>query len=360
MNELATRRTVFAKGAQALAALLGLVALGGAAWRTVAPADRSIAKARGELVAFSAAADPAAAVQGAAAPSTAPAAAAEPDAAGAPEWRRLGAAALADRRGQTIRGFSSHRMIHFTFDDGPNLETTPGLLDALADQGVHATFFVLGRQLGGPRSLERRALLQRMEAEGHTVAVHTYNHDDLSRMPAERIASDLGRVEETLQATLGYVPGLVRPPFGRRSAVSDATLRERGYTTVLWNLPPEENARTSDQILRNFSRMLDRMERHPRGPGGIVLLHDTHSESVEAFSLLADELTRRNCALLGVEGEGVELWDVTDDLGPFLLHGGEPTTLPADVLAARQAAARARATARCAALVAEAAAGGGA
>lgn len=293
--------------------------------------------------------------QGMAAAPAAQVATSEADAASTvPEWRRLGSAALAARRGQALRGFSPHRMIHFTFDDGPNPDTTPALLDALADQGLHATFFVLGRQLVGPRALERRALLQRLEAEGHTVAVHTYNHDDLSRLPAERIASDLGRVEAQLQATLGYLPGLVRPPFGRRSETSDATLRERGYTTVLWNLPPEEHARTAEDILRNFSRQLDRMERHPRGPGGIVLLHDTHAESVEAFSLLADELTRRNCALLASERDGaaVELWDVTDDLGPFLLHGEPGAALPADVLEARQALARARAVERCAALAA--------
>jgi peptidoglycan-N-acetylglucosamine deacetylase len=357
MHGKATSGTAIAKGAQATAALLGLVALGAAAWRTTQPTPPFFTSARGELIAPAVEPVEAVAEQGA---TTEPAASVEPaatddDGGTAPEWRRLGSAALAARRGQVIRGFSAHRMIHFTFDDGPNLDTTPGLLDALTDQGVHATFFVLGRQLGGPRALERRALLQRIEAEGHTVAVHTYNHDDLSRLPAERISSDLGRVEASLQATLGYLPGLVRPPFGRRSEISDATLRERGYTTVLWNLPPEEHARTAADILRNFSRMLDRMERHPRGPGGIVLLHDTHAASVEAFSLLADELARRNCALLAAETDGSteELWDITDDLGPFLLYD-DP--LPADVLGARQAAARVRASARCA----ESAPGGGA
>ena len=62
---------------------------------------------------------------------------------------------------------------------------------------------------------------------------------------AEQISADLDRVEGAFEATLGYRPGLFRPPYGRRSAQSNATLRERGYTQVLWNITPEANARTA-------------------------------------------------------------------------------------------------------------------
>lgn len=259
------------------------------------------------------------------------------------EWRLLGASALERNRERPTRGFIKHRIVHFTFDDGPHLENTPRLLDALGEYGIHATFFVVGRQLGGPHSLERRALVQRMEGEGHTVAVHTNAHPDLSRLSREQIDQDLDRVETSLEATLGYRPGIFRPPYGRRSSLSNAVLRERGYTQVLWNMPPEQGARSSDDIVRNFTRTLDRMDRHPRGPGGVVLMHDPQENSVDAFPELIEELRQRNCELLNREGE--ELWVIADDLRPFLLDEGEP---PAELLEQLQNAERQRAAEYCA------------
>lgn len=235
-------------------------------------------------------------------------------------------------------------MVHFTFDDGPRLETTPLLLDALAEHGVHATFFVVGRQLLGHQGQERRTLLQRIEEEGHTVAVHTHSHRDLRQLSRAQVNQELDRSERHLEATLGYRPGLFRPPYGGRNRQSNAVLRSRGYAQVLWNISPEAPGPLSAaNILRNFRRALDRQERHHRGPGGIVLLHDPNMASVDAFPLLMEELRRRNCALL--EGEGQQLWDVTDDLSPFLLHGGEP---PEVLIAARQRPARVAASNHCA------------
>jgi peptidoglycan/xylan/chitin deacetylase (PgdA/CDA1 family) len=258
-------------------------------------------------------------------------------------WRELGAPALTSARSGLNRGFSRHRMLHFTFDDGPDVENTPHLLDLLAEHRVQATFFVVGKQLTGPRSLERRALIQRMEDEGHTVAVHTFNHPDLTRLSAQAIEEDLGRVETSLEATLGYRPGLFRPPYGRRNAQSLGVLRGRGYTQVLWNIAPEDGARSTADVVRAFRNALDRMEGHPRGPGGIVIMHDPHSTSVEAIPEIMAELQARNCALLARDGE--ELWDVTEDLRPFLMYEDE---VPAPVIEQRQREIRSAAHERCA------------
>jgi len=259
---------------------------------------------------------------------------------GVPAWRQLGGLEPPPRR--TTRGFLRHRMVHFTFDDGPHPETTPQLLDELSEQGVHATFFVVGRQLVGPQSLARRALIQRMEAEGHTVAVHTYSHRDLRQLTPEQINQDFDHVEQILEATLGYRPGLFRPPYGGRNSRSNTLLRDRGYSQVLWNLPLEGQAHSAQDIVSNFRHTLDRQDHHPRGPGGIILLHDPNRDSVEAFPLLVAELRRRNCELLSQPDE--ELWDLTDDLYFHLLE----EDLTGEVVAQRQARVRAEAARYCA------------
>ena len=258
-----------------------------------------------------------------------------------PDWRLL--SSNEQRQVRLTRGFRQHRVLHFTFDDGPHLQNTPRLLDALAEFEVKATFFVVGRQLMGPRGQERRALLQRMQDEGHTVAVHTYAHRNLSGLTPVQINEDLERAERTLEATLGDRPGLFRPPYGGRNARSNAVIWERGYSQILWNITPEGNgARTAEDMLRVFSRTLDRLERHRDGPGGIVLQHDPNDASIEAFTLMMEELRQRNCELLAQGDE--ELWDVVDDLGFYVLHGDD---IPADVIARRQRAARLEATSYC-------------
>lgn len=260
-----------------------------------------------------------------------------------PDWRLLSESE--QRPVRITRGFRRHRVLHFTFDDGPDLLNTPRLLDALSEYNVRATFFVVGRQLMGPRGQERRALLQQMEAEGHTVAVHTHAHRNLATLTPAQINEDLERVEGTLEATLGARPGLFRPPYGGRNARSNAVVWERGYSQILWNITPEGGgARTAEDMLGVFSRTLDRLERHRRGPGGIVLQHDPNDESVEAFTLMMEELRRRNCELLTTGDE--ELWDVVDDLSFYVLHEDE---IPADLLARRQRDVREQAVGYCAA-----------
>jgi len=354
MNLATTRRNLII----ALAALLALATSGFAALGTSAMGSQPTNKAVAELIRLEA--PPVSSVTASesteASVGAVPAARddatldnrEEEDAAEEPDdddrsWRVLGSSLLEKSREAPARGFLKHRMVHFTFDDGPHVDNTPRLLDELAEYGVHATFFIVGRQLGGPRSQERRAIIQRMEAEGHTVAVHTNAHRDLTTLSAEQITEDLERVEGSLEATLGYRPGLFRPPYGRRSRQSNALLRERGYTQVLWNMPPEQDARSSEAILQNFRSTLDRMDRHPRGPGGIIIMHDPHTQSVDAFPSLMDELRRRNCELLDQEGE--ELWDVTDDLRPFLLYDEEP---PPELIEQRQAEIRRHARELCA------------
>ena len=90
------------------------------------------------------------------------------------------------------------------------------------------------------------------------------------------------------------------------------------------------------------------MERHPRGPGGIVLLHDIQPNSVDAFPLLVEDVRHRNCRLRRDPEE--ELWIVAPDLRPFLLYD----ELPEDLVRELQTEERQRAAEYCAELEPEA------
>jgi len=260
--------------------------------------------------------------------------------------------------GRWTRGFVHHRIVHFTFDDGPRPSTTRRLLEQLDHYGIKATFFVVGEQLEGRRHAEQRALLREMARRGHTIGSHTFDHSNLTDLSDAEIEEQLTRTEAVFETTFGARPNLFRPPYGARDRRVDDLLARRGYTAMLWNLSSmDTRTRDPEVMLHSFRAQLDRQERHPRGQGGIILVHDTHEASVDAFPLMVEELRRRNCELLDQEGE--ELWDIASD--PRIFYQARPgargeqarsrfardVRLDDETVAARQATVRAAALEYC-------------
>lgn len=251
--------------------------------------------------------------------------------------------------GRILSGLTAHRALAFTFDDGPG-DDTLRLLDILDAHHVHATFFLVARQLEHPRGREvAREILRR----GHSVGLHSYRHDDVTALAPGALGLDLDRAEAVFVDVFGARPTLYRPPYGRHDDAVDATLAARGYTEVLWNITAGDgSARTADGVLAAFRTALDAQEHMSRGQGGVILLHDTHGWVVDAVPGILDEIDARNCDALA---SGEELWDVRDDLSAWYeARGHAPATraarrmqLDRPTFEARQAELRASAEARC-------------
>jgi peptidoglycan/xylan/chitin deacetylase (PgdA/CDA1 family) len=130
-----------------------------------------------------------------------------------------------------------------TFDNGPDPETTPLVLDILARRNNRATFFVIGKNLALPG---RRSLCERAAAEGHWIGNHTYTHSGPlgARQEAGLAEREIGRTQDEL-ATLAHPHRYFRPQggggeLGRHLLSMEATdfLRAGKYTCVLWNAIP--------------------------------------------------------------------------------------------------------------------------
>lgn len=254
--------------------------------------------------------------------------------------------------GRMTRGFIRHRVLHFTFDDGPRLDTTPRLLEHLDHYGVTATFFVVARGFDGTNPTDQRKaeLLRDIAQRGHTIGGHTYDHSRLTSLDDEAVLAQLTRSEAIFEEVLGARPHVFRAPYGARDGRVDALLAQRGYTHVLWNITSKDvSSRTAEEVAQAFRDSLDLRERHPRGPGGVVLLHDTKPWVVDAFPMMMEELRSRNCALLETDEE---LWDVAGDLSLFHQDGdaterARTVELDEELVAARQAVVRAEAETYC-------------
>lgn len=167
-----------------------------------------------------------------------------------------------------LSGISPTPHIALTFDDGPDPESTPAFLDLLAQHDRAATFFVLGKHaaLNAP-------LLRRMVAEGHEVAVHGWTHQCAVAVPPLRLTGRLRAARETIEDITGTPVTWYRPPYGVLTTEALLASRELDLMPVLWTAWGREWERsaTPERIARSVLRTL--------GPGGTILLHDTHRNS---------------------------------------------------------------------------------
>lgn len=211
-----------------------------------------------------------------------------------------------------------HRLLHFTFDDGPRAATTPRLLTHLSRYHVRATFFVVTRALEDPRRMESaRATLQRMASEGHTIGLHGHDHTGFRRLDDRELRRQLQHGSELIQSITAQTPHLVRPPYGGHDRRTDRIVARLGLRQVLWSMTPERPRHDGQEaIVDQFREQLAGREAEPH-PGTVVLLHDTRPWVVEAIPRIMRHVRRRNCQIL--RGGGGELWDIVPTIED--LHG---------------------------------------
>lgn len=248
--------------------------------------------------------------------------------------------------GLKVLGAMPHRMILFTFDDGPSRATTPRVLDVLDRLGIKALFFLSTQSFGNgnPWEREHAEIVREIVRRGHLVGNHTETHRQLPLLRNTEIGAELDLSERKLSEAIGRRPHLFRPPGGALSARVEEILATRGYTTVLWTLyGGDAEVDSSRQVVDTFFRVLARRERETGDKGGILLLHDTKPHTLDALPELVAGIRRKNCELL-VAGE--ELYDIVDDLSYFL----PDRPVDAATLAKRQEGLRSDARRSCSAV----------
>jgi peptidoglycan/xylan/chitin deacetylase (PgdA/CDA1 family) len=235
-------------------------------------------------------------------------------------------------------GNTPRRLLHFTFDDGPHATETPRLLDALDRFGVKATFFFSASRFASAekRNAGASELARQVAARGHAIGSHSFDHVPMARLSPPQLKEQLARSDAMFERVFGARSHLFRPPKGSRNRALEGMLEQRRDTTVMWNVGLADWVeRPPQQILETFFKVLARNEKRDGDRGGIVLLHDTHSWSVDGFVLIMEALQARNCELLE---RGEELYEVVDSLAPFVAPA--PQAKPAQVALRKREAQR--------------------
>ena len=182
--------------------------------------------------------------------------------------------------------------VALTFDDGPDSEWTPQILDILKAKGVKATFFMIGANME-----KHPKIVERIVAEGHMIGVHTYSHPNVALISEERAHLELNATERLTESITGHATILFRPPYNADTNPHDPEelvpiriAQGMGYLTVTEDIDPE------DWDEPGVITMLERVKRGRIRGGNIVLLHDAggnRSQTIEVLPKIIDYLTAR-------------------------------------------------------------------
>jgi peptidoglycan-N-acetylglucosamine deacetylase len=184
-----------------------------------------------------------------------------------------------------------------TFDDGPDPDSTPAVLDALDAAGAKATFFVVGEQLMRHHGIAREA-----RARGHQLELHGFEHRPHDELSPQQARDDLARGLGALEASTGVRPRWYRPPYGRFSEASYAACEHLELRPVYWS------AWAMDWETIDADRIAE-LARRDLAPGAIVLLHDSARyatrgsalETARAIPLIAEAARRAGLELVTLD-----------------------------------------------------------
>ena len=210
-------------------------------------------------------------------------------------------------------GYSPNK-VALTFDDGPDPEWTPKILDVLKREHATATFFLIGIQTD-----KFSGLAKRIYNEGHTVGNHTFTHPDVSNISPAYMKVELNLTERLFASLMGVRATLMRPPYAIDEEPDTADqvrpleiAQDMGYTTVGNRIDPNDWSsnpkHTAEQISSYVLAHLPPCGVNDLRCGNIVLLHDgggNRAETVRALPMIID----------GIRAHGYEIAPVYELLG---------------------------------------------
>ncbi len=223
---------------------------------------------------------------------------------------------------------SQHKTrIAFTFDDGPG-EYTDELLDCLEENNAHATFFMLGQNVGSWEST-----VQRMADIGCEIGSHSWDHPNLYDLSMDSVAKQFSDTDAALEKACGQKASVARAPYGNWS---DDIISTVGKPFFTWSLD------SLDWSYLDVNKDYDAVMNGDLTDGSIILMHDIHEPSVQAAIKMIPELVQKGYKLMTVSelaaAKGVTLqganysdfWDSSLQKGIVAGYSGNTTDTSGD------------------------------
>jgi peptidoglycan/xylan/chitin deacetylase (PgdA/CDA1 family) len=237
-----------------------------------------------------------------------------------------------------IDGDEAKGVVAFTFDDGPNPETTPQVIDALEKYDIPATFFIVTQRIVGKHGQTSRESLHRELDAGFLVGSHSVSHPNLKHASADKLTKEIDASIKTLAIEANRPIGMFRPPYGALGPAGRGRLGKLGLTEVLWSIDTLDwRAHNPDKLRKKVISMIK------KDGGGVVLMHDVKPITAQIIASVLDDLEAENCARLADSREPI----LPVSLHYFLKDGKTARDVP-DAVKQQTAAYKAALPERCA------------
>eukprot|EP00833_Pecoramyces_ruminatium_P017881 jgi/Orpsp1_1/1191913/evm.model.d7180000089346.1 len=184
-----------------------------------------------------------------------------------------------------------------TFDDGPNLETTPRALDVLEKYNIKGTFFINGFNWSDlDNNPEAVKLVKKIYRKGHDIGSHTFYHRDLfDALQEGSMKKNIDKMTDKIEDILGVKPAYFRPPSGHGGHnVTDPYkqrmvekiqdyLGDRDYNIIMWSADSNDwnYGEDVEKVIDSLNEQLISPDISPRTHSFITLLHDVHASTVD-------------------------------------------------------------------------------
>ncbi|HVJ95274.1 MAG TPA: polysaccharide deacetylase family protein [Acidimicrobiia bacterium] len=190
--------------------------------------------------------------------------------------------------GGVTNGDRNSNEVAITFDDGPNIDTTPAIMKILDDAGVKGTFFAVGKAIDAEPQIVRD-----LYEHDHLLGNHSYHHDNWRWLDPRY--PELERTQEAFDRAIGTCPIWFRPPHGQHTPLMAMEVRDQNMKIAMWDVSATDWFTNDPQQIAN--NVLDKVE-----GGSIIDMHDGLDGKPEvdrmavarALPLILDGLRERN------------------------------------------------------------------
>lgn len=186
------------------------------------------------------------------------------------------------------KGNENEKLIALTFDDGPDEDFSPQILDILKKYNAKATFFVVGQKVGWHPEIVKRAY-----EEGHEIGNHTFSHINVGKRSEYEILTEIEKTQKAIKDVIGKEPELFRPPYRAISRSMFEIIKSKNMKVVLWS---DLDARDwSNPGVYNIVKTIQ----EKADSGSIVLLHDYNtvrnnkSQTIQALETIIPEMQKQ-------------------------------------------------------------------
>lgn len=169
----------------------------------------------------------------------------------------------------------TNNFVSITFDDGPNPEFTPKVLELLKKHRAKATFFIIGKN-----AEKYPELVKEIENSGHIIGNHSYSHSNkFGFFSTSKIVWEIKKTDKVLESIIGKKPLIFRPPFGVTNPNIKKALKQTNHYSIGWSKRSLDTTSLSEETI--FKKVSDQLK-----PGDVILLHDQNKKTIAVLERL--------------------------------------------------------------------------